>query len=59
MRVTQYFTKDMFKGKTVFVTSGGSGINLGVGEAGSAHGGIIANHVFGFLHVCSPDHPSE
>ena len=32
MLVTQYLTKELFKGKTVFVTGGGSGINLGVAK---------------------------
>jgi hypothetical protein len=29
MSITQYFMKDLYRGKTVFVTGGGSGINLG------------------------------
>jgi NAD(P)-dependent dehydrogenase (short-subunit alcohol dehydrogenase family) len=32
MLVTRYFAKDSYKGKTVFVTGGGSGINLGVAK---------------------------
>ena len=32
MLVTQYFTRDLYRGKTVFVTGGGSGINLGVAK---------------------------
>jgi NAD(P)-dependent dehydrogenase (short-subunit alcohol dehydrogenase family) len=38
MNITQYLPKDLFKGKTVFVTGGGSGINLGVGKAFAALG---------------------
>jgi hypothetical protein len=30
MNITLFFSKEMFKGKTVFITGGGSGINLGV-----------------------------
>ena len=30
MNITKYFSKELFKGKTVFVTGGGSGINLGI-----------------------------
>jgi NAD(P)-dependent dehydrogenase (short-subunit alcohol dehydrogenase family) len=30
MNIAAYFSKDLFKGKTVFVTGGGSGINLGI-----------------------------
>jgi len=42
MLVTQYFTKDLYKGKTVFVTGGGSGINLGVAKNFAALGANIA-----------------
>lgn len=42
MLVTQYFSKDLFKGKTVFVTGGGSGINLGVAKNFAALGANIA-----------------
>ena len=42
MNVTQYFAKDLFKGKTVFVTGGGSGINLGVARNFAALGASIA-----------------
>src|SRR4051794_6614287 len=41
MIVTQYFAKDLFKGKTVFVTGGGSGINLGVAKNFAALGANI------------------
>ena len=30
MNITAYFSKELFKGKTVFITGGGSGINLGI-----------------------------
>jgi NAD(P)-dependent dehydrogenase (short-subunit alcohol dehydrogenase family) len=40
--VTQYFAKDLFRGKTVFVTGGGSGINLGVAKNFAALGANIA-----------------
>lgn len=42
MIVTQYFAKDLFKGKTVFVTGGGSGINLGIAKNFAALGANIA-----------------
>ena len=42
MNVTRYFAKDLFKGKTVFVTGGGSGINLGVAKNFAALGAHIA-----------------
>ena len=42
MLVTQYLTKDLFKGKTVFVTGGGSGINLGVAKNFAALGANVA-----------------
>lgn len=42
MNITQYFAKDLFKGKTVFVTGGGSGINLGVAKNFAALGANIA-----------------
>ena len=42
MNVTQYFAKDLFKGKTIFVTGGGSGINLGVAKNFAALGANIA-----------------
>ena len=41
MLVTQFFVKDLFKGKTVFVTGGGSGINLGVAKNFAALGANI------------------
>jgi NAD(P)-dependent dehydrogenase (short-subunit alcohol dehydrogenase family) len=41
MLVTQYFAKDLYKGKTVFVTGGGSGINLGVAKNFAALGASI------------------
>ena len=42
MLVTQYFAKELFKGKTVFVTGGGSGINLGVAKNFAALGANVA-----------------
>ena len=42
MDITKYFAKDLFKGKTVFVTGGGSGINLGVAKNFAAVGANIA-----------------
>jgi NAD(P)-dependent dehydrogenase (short-subunit alcohol dehydrogenase family) len=42
MQVTQYLAKDLYKGKTVFVTGGGSGINLGVAKNFAALGASIA-----------------
>jgi NAD(P)-dependent dehydrogenase (short-subunit alcohol dehydrogenase family) len=42
MQVTQYLARDLFKGKTVFVTGGGSGINLGVAKNFAALGANIA-----------------
>src|SRR5438067_3423264 len=41
MQVTQYVAKDLYKGKTVFVTGGGSGINLGVAKNFAALGADI------------------
>jgi NAD(P)-dependent dehydrogenase (short-subunit alcohol dehydrogenase family) len=42
MLVTQYFTRDLYRGKTVFVTGGGSGINLGVAKNFAALGANVA-----------------
>ena len=42
MLVTRYFAKDLFRGKTVFVTGGGSGINLGVARNFAALGANVA-----------------
>ena len=42
MQVTQYLAKDLYKGKTVFVTGGGSGINLGVAKNFAALGANVA-----------------
>ncbi|MBX7256823.1 MAG: SDR family oxidoreductase [Candidatus Hydrogenedentes bacterium] len=41
MKVTSYFSKDLFRGKTVFVTGGGSGINLGIAKCFAALGASI------------------
>ena len=42
MNITSYFSKDLFKGKTIFITGGGSGINLGVAKNFAALGANIA-----------------
>lgn len=42
MKVTSYLSKDLFRGKSVFVTGGGSGINLGVAKNFAALGANIA-----------------
>jgi NAD(P)-dependent dehydrogenase (short-subunit alcohol dehydrogenase family) len=42
MEITKYFAKDLFAGKAVFVTGGGSGINLGVAKNFAAVGANIA-----------------
>src|SRR6266705_6075066 len=42
MNITKYFSKELFKGKTVFVTGGGSGINLGIARKLAALGANIA-----------------
>jgi len=42
MDVAELLPKQLFKGKTVFVTGGGSGINLGIGQAFAALGANIA-----------------
>lgn len=41
MRITSFFPKDSFKNKTVFVTGGGSGINLGIARNFAALGANI------------------
>lgn len=42
MDISGHFAKDLFAGKTVFVTGGGSGINLGVAKAFAAAGANLA-----------------
>ncbi|MEQ1515613.1 MAG: SDR family oxidoreductase [Usitatibacteraceae bacterium] len=42
MNITNCFSKDLFKGKTVFITGGGSGINLGIAKNFAAVGANIA-----------------
>ena len=42
MPITRYFANDLYKGKTVFVTGGGSGINLGVAKNFAALGANVA-----------------
>lgn len=41
MLSTKYFAKDLYKGRTVFVTGGGSGINLGVAKNFAALGANV------------------
>lgn len=41
MKIQDYLPKDLFKGRTVFVTGGGSGINLGVAKNFAALGANI------------------
>ncbi|MFM0508056.1 SDR family oxidoreductase [Paraburkholderia sp. RL17-373-BIF-A] len=42
MRVTRYLSNDLFAGKTVFITGGSSGINLGVAKNFAALGAQVA-----------------
>jgi short-subunit dehydrogenase involved in D-alanine esterification of teichoic acids len=42
MLVTEYFANDAYRGKTVFVTGGGSGINLGIAKNFAALGANVA-----------------
>lgn len=42
MEATRYLPKDLFRGKVVFITGGGSGINLGIGKAFAALGASLA-----------------
>ncbi len=42
MDITKYLANDLFAGKTVFVTGGGSGINLGIAKNFAAVGANIA-----------------
>src|SRR5436190_2815986 len=42
MAVCRYLPRELFKGKTVFVTGGGSGINLGIARNFAALGASIA-----------------
>jgi NAD(P)-dependent dehydrogenase (short-subunit alcohol dehydrogenase family) len=42
MDITKYLAKDLFSGKTVFVTGGGSGINLGIAKNFAAVGANVA-----------------
>jgi len=42
MDITSYFARDLFVGRTVFVTGGGSGINLGIAKNFAALGASIA-----------------
>jgi NAD(P)-dependent dehydrogenase (short-subunit alcohol dehydrogenase family) len=41
MNITSYFSSELFKGKTVFITGGGSGINLGIAKNFAALGANI------------------
>jgi NAD(P)-dependent dehydrogenase (short-subunit alcohol dehydrogenase family) len=42
MQVLRYFANDLFRGKTVFVTGGGSGINLGIARNFATLGADVA-----------------
>lgn len=42
MNISNFFSKELFKDKTVFVTGGGSGINLGIAKNFAALGANIA-----------------
>ncbi len=42
MNISSYFSSELFKGKTVFITGGGSGINLGVAKNFATLGANIA-----------------
>ena len=42
MNITAYFSRELFKGKTVFITGGGSGINLGIAKNFAAVGANVA-----------------
>jgi NAD(P)-dependent dehydrogenase (short-subunit alcohol dehydrogenase family) len=42
MQITSFLSRELFKGKTVFVTGGGSGINLGIAKNFAAAGANIA-----------------
>ena len=42
MDITKYLANDLFAGKTVFVTGGGSGINLGIAKNFAAVGANVA-----------------
>ena len=42
MQVLKYFANDLFRGKTVFVTGGGSGINLGIARNFATLGADVA-----------------
>lgn len=41
MTITDVFAKDLYKGKTVFITGGGSGINLGIARSFASLGANI------------------
>src|SRR5262245_7516633 len=42
MEIARYLARDLLKGKTVFVTGGGSGINLGIARNFAAVGANVA-----------------
>jgi short-subunit dehydrogenase involved in D-alanine esterification of teichoic acids len=42
MAITDFLSSSLFAGKTVFVTGGGSGINLGIAKCFAAVGAKIA-----------------
>ena len=41
MKISSFFSKDLFAGKTVFVTGGGSGINLGIAKCFAELGAAV------------------
>ncbi len=42
MKISEYFPSEVFKDRTVFVTGGGSGINLGIAKSYAAVGAKVA-----------------
>ena len=42
MEITRYFQENLFEGKTVFLTGGGSGINLGIAKCFASLGARLA-----------------
>ncbi len=42
MKISEYFPREVFADRTVFVTGGGSGINLGIAKSYAAVGAKVA-----------------